>query len=600
MNSVLNSAGSQNAIPKPSALANQPVEHDITPWPTDVAEAYRHKGYWRDESLALILQKKAQQHADAIAIIDGDQQWSYQQLWHRTQQLGASFQALGINAGDNVVVQLPNQSAFIEVFFALINIGAVPVLALPAHRATELNHFIRHSNAKAFIGYATFESNKAATQPLKQTLKSVGGFNHYSEATELVRHIIAVPKTCEFDTPTHNNNEHIHLLNTLYTANTHISQSTINADKIALLQLSGGTTNVPKLIPRSHNDYYYSIRESVKLGGLTSQSRYLAVLPAAHNFTLSSPGLLGVLEAGGSIIFSAISEAKHAFNLIEKHQITHCALVPPLAIAWLQHQQSTSAAPSNTANKASNLTSLAVLQVGGAKLSAVTAKKLKAAFKCQIQQVFGMAEGLVNYTRLDDADDIVLNTQGKPISIDDEIVIVDDNDQPLPIGEAGHLLTRGPYTIRGYYRAASHNAQAFTPDGFYRTGDIVSLTPEGYLVVEGRHKDQINRGGEKISAAEVEEQLLKHPAIIDAAVVAMDDEYLGERSCAYVITQDNTRINLIAIKRFLREQGLAEYKYPDRIEMINKFPKTHFGKVSKKALRQRINQQLAEINAALT
>ncbi|HEY7773712.1 MAG TPA: AMP-binding protein [Marinagarivorans sp.] len=556
----------------------------LTPWPADLAAHYRRCGYWRDEPLTQILQRQAAAQPQRIAIIDGDQSLDYQTLLLRCQQLAAGFSSLGIGMADNVVVQLPNQREFIEVLFALMMIGAVPVLALPSHRTAELSHFIRHSRAKTFIGTVSEQVTD------DHAAMTVGGFNTLSELAPLLNCVIAADNTRAYDNDEISGNKpllveqesQLYRLSQLY----HQAQAQpviVNPDAIALMQLSGGTTNVPKLIPRTHNDYYYSIRESVTLGGLSRDSRYLAVLPAAHNFTLSSPGLLGTLEAGGTIVMSRISDARHALQLIAQHQVSHCALVPPLAIAWQQHA-------ANHPHYAFD--SLKVLQVGGAKLSAATAEKLKRQFKCQIQQVFGMAEGLVNYTRIDDNDDIVFSTQGKPLSPDDEIRIVDDNDEPVANGQPGHLLTRGPYTVRGYYRADAHNALAFTRDGFYRTGDIVSLTADGYIVVEGRHKDQINRGGEKISAAEVEEYLLSHPDIIDAAVVAMHDEYLGERSCAYLITRNHQRIALIAIRRFLREKSLAEYKFPDRVEIIQKFPKTHFGKVSKKALRQKINTVL--------
>lgn len=170
------------------------------------------------------------------------------------------------------------------------------------------------------------------------------------------------------------------------------------------------------------------------------------------------------------------------------------------------------------------------------------------------------------------------------------------------------MLTRGPYTIRGYYNASEHNATAFTPDGFYRTGDLVRLTEEGYVVVEGRAKDQINRGGEKISAAELEELLVGHPGISDAAVVAMKDSVLGEKTCAFVIKNkqqaypqgvnaisNQQAITLPALRRYLREIGVAEYKLPDRVVCVEVFPTTKFGKVSKKALRETLEniQQLA-------
>jgi 2,3-dihydroxybenzoate-AMP ligase len=196
-----------------------------------------------------------------------------------------------------------------------------------------------------------------------------------------------------------------------------------------------------------------------------------------------------------------------------------------------------------------------------------------------------MAEGLVNYTRLDDDDETIIRTQGRPISPHDEIRVVDDADEPVPFGAPGHLLTRGPYTIRGYYNAPEHNSAAFTPDGFYRTGDIVRITEHGYIVVEGRAKDQINRGGEKIAAEEVENHLVAHPAVLDAAVVAMPDQYLGERTCAFVVTEGEAP-KALALKAFLRERGLAAYKIPDKVRFVDAFPVTGVGKISRNELRR--------------
>jgi 2,3-dihydroxybenzoate-AMP ligase len=241
-----------------------------------------------------------------------------------------------------------------------------------------------------------------------------------------------------------------------------------------------------------------------------------------------------------------------------------------------------------------DLSSLQLVQVGGARFNSGMAARLVRELGCTLQQVFGMAEGLVNYTRLNDAESLILHTQGRPISLDDEVRVVDDEDQLLLVGEIGHLITRGPSTIHGYYKAAEHNARAFTKDGFYRTGDLVRQTVEGYLVVEGRAKDQINRGGEKISAEEVEHQLLAHKGVQDVAIVAMPDAYLGEKSCAFIIRRDNT-LRAVDLTAYLRQLGLAAYKIPDRIEFIEAFPKTGVGKVSKKILRQMIEQRLASV-----
>ena len=255
--------------------------------------------------------------------------------------------------------------------------------------------------------------------------------------------------------------------------------------------------------------------------------------------------------------------------------MTITGLVPPLALVWTQAAASTP----------HDLRSLDVLLVGGAKFSEEAARRVRPALGCTLQQVFGMAEGLVNYTRLDDDEETIVTTQGRPISPDDEIRIVDDGDNDVAPGRTGHLLTRGPYTIRGYWRAPEHNARSFTEDGYYRTGDIARATPSGHLVVEGRAKDQINRGGEKIAAEEVENVILAHPAVHDVSVVAVPDAYLGERSCAYVILRPDAELRPALLRRFVRERGLAAYKVPDRVEFVDVFPATGVGKVSKKDLR---------------
>jgi 2,3-dihydroxybenzoate-AMP ligase len=445
-----------------------------------------------------------------------------------------------------------------QTIFALFRLGAVPVFALPAHRAFELGSFCTQTQAKAYI-----------------TIDRFGGFDYRSLARQLhkstaLKHVIVVGEAEEF-------------LSFAQIKCAPVSLPAPAADQLALLQLSGGTTSIPKLIPRTHDDYFYSVRASAEICRLTDKSIYLAVLPAVHNFPLSSPGILGTWYAGGTVVMAPNGAPETAFALIAKHRVTITALVPPLALAWLtairQNQQ--------------DLSSLAVVQVGGAKLSAEVAKQMLHAFPGRLQQVFGMAEGLVNYTRLDDPDEIVIHTQGRPISAADEIRIVDEDDKELSRNHLGQLLTRGPYTIRGYFLCGDDNldrlnAKNFTHDGFYRTGDMVRQTDDGYLIVEGRCKDQINRGGEKISAEEVENHLLAHPAVHDVAMVGISDPYLGERNCVFIIpAADNSLpLRLPILRTFLRERGLAEYKLPDRLEILDTFPKTSFGKVSKKALRE--------------
>lgn len=203
-----------------------------------------------------------------------------------------------------------------------------------------------------------------------------------------------------------------------------------------------------------------------------------------------------------------------------------------------------------------------------------------------------MAEGLLNHTRLDDPSELVIGTQGRPLSPADEIRVVDEDGHDVLPGETGELLTRGPYTLRGYYQAPEHNARTFTEDGFYRTGDLVKVLPTGHLVVEGRAKDQINRGGDKISAEELENHILAHPGIHDAAVVGMPDETMGERTCAYLVPRGETAPTQRELAAFLAERGVAAYKLPDRVETVGVFPRTSVGKIDKKALGRSIAERL--------
>ncbi|MGN7414744.1 (2,3-dihydroxybenzoyl)adenylate synthase [Paenibacillus sp. SAF-068] len=521
-------------------------------WPEEVAERYRQEGCWEGITFGEMLRQRADLYGNRVAVISGEQQLTYAELDDRVDRLASGLYAKGIRQHDRVILQLPNIIAFAEACFALFRIGALPVFALPLHRKSEITYFARFSEAVAYL-----------------IPDQDGGFDYRTLAEEVqaevpgLRHIFVAGEAGPFTA-----------LEDVYAEPVTLPDEPMSSD-VAFLQLSGGSTGLSKMIPRTHDDYIYSLRRSVEVCGLSPESVYLAALPVAHNYPMSSPGILGTLYAGGTIVLSRGSSPDEAFPLIMRHQVTITALVPPLALVWLNA----------AAARGTKLPSLQVLQVGGAKFSAEVAARVKPVLGCTLQQVFGMAEGLVNYTRLDDSEHVITHTQGKPMSPYDEVRIVDDEDVEVEQGQAGHLLTRGPYTIRGYYKAEEHNARSFTTDGFYRTGDIASLTADGYLVVEGRAKDQINRGGDKVAAEEVENHLLAHPGVHDAALVSMPDEYLGERSCAFIVPNGDA-LAVAEIKSFLRNRGLASYKIPDRIEWVDAFPKTQVGKVSKKALRE--------------
>jgi 2,3-dihydroxybenzoate-AMP ligase len=536
---------------------------DAPTWPEEFAERYRAAGHWRGETIGGVLRERAAAHPDRIALVDPVPErrtWTYRQLDERVDRLAAGFAARGIRPGDRVVVQLPNTGEFIEVVLALFRTGALPVFALPAHRDTEISYFCSFTQAVAYVvpdRHAGFDHRALASR----VRKDAAALRHVFVAGDPGEHTALSEVPCEpADPPLDVPRPH----------------------QLAFLQLSGGTTGVPKLIPRTHDDYLYSVRASNEICGVDAATRHLVVLPAAHNYPMSSPGWLGVLYAGGTSVLCPAPDPATAFPLIERERITLTVLVPPLALVWTE---AASTAPDD-------LSSLELVLVGGARFSARAARRLEPALGCRLTQVFGMAEGLVSYTRVDDDPETVVTTQGRPVSPDDEIRIVDDGGAEVADGGTGHLLTRGPYTVRGYWRAPGHNAKAFTQDGFYRTGDIVRRTPTGHLVVEGRAKDQINRGGEKIAPEEIENIVLGHPAVHDVSVVAVPDEYLGERSLAYVILREGAGpLAPAAVKRFVRERGVAAHKVPDLVEFVDVFPRTGVGKVSKKQLRSNARQR---------
>lgn len=197
-----------------------------------------------------------------------------------------------------------------------------------------------------------------------------------------------------------------------------------------------------------------------------------------------------------------------------------------------------------------------------------------------------MSEGMLMFVRLDDPEEVRMETVGRPISPDDEVRLVDENDNEVAPGAVGEFLARGPYTLRGYYGAAEHNARAFTRDGFYRSGDLMRRHPSGNYIVEGRKKDLINRGGEKISAEEVENLILAHPSVKNVACVPVPDPILGERMCACVILRPGCALTLEELAAFLSRQEIARHKLPERLEIMNDFPLSPFGKVSKKDLAE--------------
>lgn len=528
---------------------------DVDVFPEEFARRYRNAGYWRGETLGELLREWAA-GPPRTAIVEGQRRISYAELDAEADRLATGLSTLGIGPGDPVVVQLPNTAAFASVSIALFRLGAPAVFALPNHRRNDITYLCESTDAVAYVipdVHQGFDYRELAAEVVRdvKTVEHVlvlgdpGGFS-------ALRDIEAEP--CPLPGP--------------------------SPRDVAFFLLSGGTTGVPKLIPRTHDDYAYQLRASAEGLRQNENSSYLAALPVAHNAALGCPGLLGTLRVGGKVVLPASASPDDCFELVESEAVTLTTLMPPLVLLWLESAEFYDVDFSRL-----------LIQVGSARFAPELARRIYDDLGATLTHWFGMAEGLLTYTRLDDPLDVILHTQGRPLSPDDELRVVDEQGQDVPPGEIGELITRGPLTLRGYYRAAEHNAKAFTPDGFLRTGDLVRLTGAGDLVVEGRLKDVINRGGEKVSAGEVEDLLITHPAVREVAVVAMPDAVLGERTCAWIVPRGEAP-GLEVIRSFLRSEGLADYKLPDRLELSDGFPHTRVGKVNKAELRELVAARL--------
>ncbi|MEV0373872.1 AMP-binding protein [Streptomyces sp. NPDC050636] len=529
------------------------------PWPESLAHEYRARGYWNDETLGRWPAPEPGR-AERIALRTADRTMTYAELDLAADRLAAGLRARGLAAGDRVVVQLPNVAEFVVLSCALFRMGALPVFALPAHRGAEIVHLVEVSGALAYV-----------------CPDELLGFDYRALAAEVqgrtdtLRHVLVAgdpgPYTALADVDA--DPEHL---------------PAPDPHDVALFLLSGGTTGKPKLIPRTHADYAYQLRQSARLCGVGPDSTYLVALPAAHNFALACPGVLGTLRVGGTVALAASPSPEDCFPLLARSHDTVTSLVPPLVPLWLEIAKITS----------HDLSGLKLLQVGGSRLDPVTAARVAPELGCTLQQVYGLAEGLLNFTRLDDPAEVVVQTQGRPLSPGDEIRIVDESGVDVAPGQPGELLARGPYTLRGYYRAAEGNRTRFTADGFFRTGDVVRLTPSGNLAVVGRLNDVINRGGEKVPAEEVEGHLLADPRIRVAAVIGLPDPYMGEQTCACIVPQDPADPpTLEEVHAALRARGLAAYKLPDRLESFSALPLTGVGKVDKRSLTGLVLQSLA-------
>ena len=527
----------------------------VVPFPPQFAQRYRAKGYWRDKSLADEFSPVFEKYASRTALIDGERAFTYEDIDRNSRNLALNLLALGLQPLDRVVPALPNIAEFVILYFALQKIGCIPIAALVSHRFAEINQFVQLSGATTCV-YPERHGD-FGFEPMIRRLQAGNPSLKFCISLPRLKELIERPATGSLE------------------------GIRIDPTDPCIFQLSGGTTGIPKLIPRTHNDYAYNSKAAAPVCGVGGDSVLLLALPIAHNLPLACPGIQGYFFQGGKVVLCPTTRPEDMFRLIQAHRVTHTKVVPALLIRLIND-------PSIAQY---DLSSLKIIQSGGQRMQPeVRLKTHRLIPGCFVQENFGMSEGTLFFVRLDDPEEVKLETCGRPICPDDEVRLVDDEGREVPDGEVGELTCRGPYTLRGYYGVPEYNARQFTPDGFYRSGDLMRRHPSGNYVVEGRKKDLINRGGEKISAEEIENLILMHPAVQNVACVPVPDPNLGEKMCACLILKPGQRLDLPALVSFLRDKEIARFKLPERLLLCEDFPVSSFGKVSKKALAEMAEQ----------
>jgi 2,3-dihydroxybenzoate-AMP ligase len=520
-------------------------------------------------TIAELIDVAAASDAAKVALVAGSVRFTRAELGQCINRLAAGLITLGIKKGDAVLLQLPNWCEFIYSYFALQTIGAVPVLLISGYGRVEVSHMCRLTDATAWIIPQLYR-NRDYTPCIKAV----------REGNPHLRNVISV----RAERPDKNFSaslEEIMASAPNGDAGAHIARCGPKPSDIAHILPSGGTTGLPKAIPRTHADYLCNVKFLHKAGEMTADDVCLIAVPVGHNLALLN--VVGAALVGYRIVLLDSTRPDDICHAIDAAHVSYLPTVPSLLKRLLDFD----------GINHYDLRSLRKISAGGEPATPDLVERVRQKFQCGYISEFGMSEGPLCRTNLHDDPKTICGTVGKPICPDDEFRILDDQGHALPPETDGELAARGPGIFAGYLNNRDENQRAFTADGFFRTGDLARIDGSGRVTITGRIKDVINRGGEKISPAQVEKLLLAHPHIADAAVIGMPDSALGERICAYVRVKAGTALDHERIKAFLASAGATKLLIPERVEFVDALPLTEAGKHDKKALREDIKQKLA-------
>jgi pyochelin biosynthesis protein PchD len=539
----------------------------VTYPPAERAAMFLATGGWIGSTVGDALRATAARFPGRPAFIGADRTLTFEELDALSERLGAALLGVGLCTGDRAIFQLGTTVETAIVLLACYKAGIVPVCSLPQHREVEIGQLAAKSGARGYFVQADFSAFD-----LVEFARGMA-----AQHTQL-QHIVVVRGAAE---GLANIDALIDGI-TLGAARQRLKDIPLGFEDVLSFQLSGGTTGVPKIIPRFHAEYLGHSAGWMKRYHIDSDSRVIWSLPLLHNagqlYTLVPSALLGV-----TVVLMQRVDVPQMLDLIAEHRVTHALSIGPIAPQLLAY------------------TDIARHDLSSLQLFATMSRadNLEAHILVPCSNLYGITEGLLLGSPADAPAFARHHTQGASGCNEDEIrLLVPETEQPVAPGEMGEMCFRGPSSLTGFFDAPEANAQAFTSDGFYRTGDMMTAhLVEGVTcyTFEGRLRDNINRGGEKIGCEEVEGFVSQHPAVADAKLVAMPDPFYGEKACVFIVPRPGMAApDVKALASFLGGKGLAKYKCPERVEVVDSFPLTRVGKLDKPALRQRILAKLRE------
>jgi 2,3-dihydroxybenzoate-AMP ligase len=547
-----------------------PIE-GCAPYARQDVEKYSRMRWWLGLTWGDVFDKHTDIYPDKAGLVDDRGQWTNRELRQQVDRLAISLMNLGIRPKERVLLQLPNWHEFVFSFLALQKIGAIVVVLIPRHNQMEINHFCRLTNPVAWI--LPRQYGKIEYQPIiDDVLKENPQMKHIIQArTGGETRYHALEKLIEGSETTLENLKAL-------------AERRPDPDEVCQILPTGGTTGLPKLSPRTHNCYMNNVEYHAYRWDITSQDTIMAITPLGHNLSVHW-GMAAALFVHAKLVLLDSVKPEDICEWVQRERVSAIPTVPAL-IARVVRMEDLGKY---------DLSSLKKISVGGAPSTGDLVETVTEKIGCQFVNGFGSVEGTCSSTKLGDSIDLICGSVGKPICPYDELKVVDTDGNEAPTGVDGELVSKGPGIFTGYFKSPEEErAKIFTKDGFFRTGDQAKKDASGNIWITGRIKDIIIRGGENISAVEIENLMSGHPGLVDAAVVGMPDKILGERICAYVIPAPGVKPRIEEVVAFLKSKGASPLQCPERIEMIEELPMTKVGKVDKKRLREDIKKKLEQ------